>query len=95
MFTTKPESGESMTKLVEGVADTKKPLPEIFAPKSLRLSGSKMAHVENSITPFGVKGFRNRHPTDYRNGYGENSSALNRRLKNKPKNRPCLGGLNS
>jgi cytoskeletal protein CcmA (bactofilin family) len=42
MFTTKPESGESMTKLVEGVADTQKPLPEIFAPKSPRLSGSKM-----------------------------------------------------
>jgi cytoskeletal protein CcmA (bactofilin family) len=42
MFTTKPESGESMTKLVEGIADTNKTLPEIFAPKSPRLSGSKM-----------------------------------------------------
>ena len=42
MFTTKPNSGESVTKLVEGVGDTKKPLPEIFAPKSPRLSGSKM-----------------------------------------------------
>jgi cytoskeletal protein CcmA (bactofilin family) len=42
MFTTKLKSGESVTKLVEGVGDTKKPLPEIFAPKSPRLSGSKM-----------------------------------------------------
>ena len=42
MFTTKPESGESVTKLVEGVSDAKTPLPATFAPKSPRLSASKM-----------------------------------------------------
>src|SRR5215467_8488726 len=42
MFTTKPESGEMVTKLVEGNGNAKTPLPEAFAPKSPRLSGSKM-----------------------------------------------------
>jgi len=42
MFTTKPESGQKVTKLVEGNGNAKTPLPEAFAPKSPRLSGSKM-----------------------------------------------------
>src|SRR5215471_1189187 len=42
MFTTKPESGEKVTKLVEGNGNAKTPLPEAFAPKSPRLSGTKM-----------------------------------------------------
>src|SRR5262249_23425991 len=42
MFTTKPESGQKVTKLVEGNGSAKTPLPEAFAPKSPRLSGSKM-----------------------------------------------------
>jgi cytoskeletal protein CcmA (bactofilin family) len=42
MFTTKPESGASATKLIEGVADAKTPVPEIFAPKSPRLNTGKM-----------------------------------------------------
>ena len=40
MFTTKPESGEKVTKLVEGNGKT--PSPETFTSKSPRLSGSKM-----------------------------------------------------
>src|SRR5262245_21324810 len=42
MFTTKPESGASVTKLVEGVGDAKAPVPATFASKSPRPSGSKM-----------------------------------------------------
>src|SRR5262249_32530649 len=42
MFTTKPESGQKVTKLVEGNGNAKTPLPEAFAPKSPRLSGTKM-----------------------------------------------------
>jgi len=42
MFTTKPESGESVTKLVEGVGDAKTSLPATSASKSSRLSASKM-----------------------------------------------------
>src|SRR5215468_7575095 len=42
MFTTKPESGASVTKLIEGVGDAKAPVPATFASKSPRPSGSKM-----------------------------------------------------
>src|ERR1041384_2233825 len=42
MFTTKPESGESVTKLVEGVGDAKTSLPATSASKSSRLCASKM-----------------------------------------------------
>jgi cytoskeletal protein CcmA (bactofilin family) len=42
MFTTKPESGEKVTKLVEGNDNAKTPLPEAFAPKSPRLNAGKM-----------------------------------------------------
>jgi cytoskeletal protein CcmA (bactofilin family) len=42
MFTTKPESGESVTKLVEGVGDAKTSLPATSASKSSRRSASKM-----------------------------------------------------
>jgi cytoskeletal protein CcmA (bactofilin family) len=45
MFTTKPESGETVTKFIEGVGDTKKPLPEIFAPKSPRLRGKMVPSI--------------------------------------------------
>ena len=42
MFTTKPESGASVTKLVEGNANAKTSLPEAFAPKSPRPSAGKI-----------------------------------------------------
>jgi hypothetical protein len=42
MFTTKPESGDSVTKLIEGVGDAKASLPATFASKSPRLTTSKM-----------------------------------------------------
>jgi cytoskeletal protein CcmA (bactofilin family) len=42
MFTTKPESGESVTKSVEGAGDAKTFLPATFAAKSPRLSASRM-----------------------------------------------------
>jgi len=42
MFTTKPESGASVTKLIEGVGDAKAPGPATFASKSPRLSAGKM-----------------------------------------------------
>jgi predicted acyltransferase (DUF342 family) len=42
MFTTKPESGASVTKLVEGVGDAKAPVPATFASKSPRPSAGKM-----------------------------------------------------
>src|SRR5690242_9223930 len=42
MFTTKPESGDSLTRLVEGVGDAKTSLPATSASKSRRLSASKM-----------------------------------------------------
>src|SRR6187431_3559413 len=42
MFTTKPELGASVTKLVEGVGDAKAPVPATFASKSPRPSAGKM-----------------------------------------------------
>ena len=42
MFTTKPELGASVTKLVEGVGDAKAPVPATFASKSPRPSARKM-----------------------------------------------------
>jgi len=42
MFTTKPESGKNVTKLVEGVSDARTPSPATFAPRSPRLSTTKM-----------------------------------------------------
>src|SRR5262249_2546940 len=42
MFTTKPESGASVTKLIEGVGDAKAPVPATFASKNPRLSAGKM-----------------------------------------------------
>ena len=42
MFTTKPESGASVTKLVEGVGNAKAPVPATFASKSPRPSAGKM-----------------------------------------------------
>jgi cytoskeletal protein CcmA (bactofilin family) len=42
MFTTKPESGASVTKLIEGVGDAKAPVPATFASKSPRPSAGKM-----------------------------------------------------
>ena len=42
MFTTKPESGKNVTKLVEGVSDAKTTSPATFTPKSPRLSTTKM-----------------------------------------------------
>ena len=42
MFTTKPESGAKVTKLIEGVGDAKAPVPATFASKSPRPSAGKM-----------------------------------------------------
>jgi len=42
MFTMKPESGDSVTKLMEGAADVKAPLPATFASKSPRPNAGKM-----------------------------------------------------
>ena len=42
MFTTKPQSGASVTKLIEGVGDAKAPAPATFASKSPRQNAGKM-----------------------------------------------------
>src|SRR5215468_12040882 len=42
MFTTKPESGASVTKLIEGVGDAKAPVPATFASRAPRLNAGKM-----------------------------------------------------